>query len=208
MKEARFNANAVNCSPRKECPVGGDNKSEIATEGAQWRLHVLSANGPALAHSPDCCGPVHKRAPRNRLRPPARRRRTPPPKTPWRPPQRYSPISPDIYTFFNANFSYLDKPDAEWQSPSDAFKRVRIGDELFMVAFGGEERIRQMNEVNSRLSGKDNNYQLLRSRVYGDLWFEDKVRVYVEYYDAQSFSQDLPPARIDINKSDFLNAFI
>ncbi|HEY1858796.1 MAG TPA: alginate export family protein, partial [Gemmataceae bacterium] len=125
-----------------------------------------------------------------------------------RPPQPYSAVSPDIYPFFNANFFYLDKPDAEWQSPSDAFKRVRIGDELFMLSFGGEERIRQVNEVNSRLSGKDNNYQLLRSRVYGDLWFEDKVRVYVEYIDAQTFNQNLPPAPIDVNKSDLLNAFI
>jgi hypothetical protein len=125
-----------------------------------------------------------------------------------RPPQPYSAISPDIYPFFNANFSYLDNPDAELQSPFDALKRMRLGDELFMLSVGGEERIRQVNEVNSRLSGKDNNYQLLRSRVYADLWYEDKVRVYVEYIDAQSYNQNLKPLAIDVNKSDLLNAFI
>jgi hypothetical protein len=125
-----------------------------------------------------------------------------------RPPQPYSAISPDIYPFFNANFKYLDNPDAEWQSPSDALKRMLLGDDCLMVSFGGEERIRQMNEVNSRLTGKNNNYQLLRSRVYGDIWYQDKVRVYVEYIDAQSFNQDLPPAKIDVNKSDLLNAFM
>jgi hypothetical protein len=124
-----------------------------------------------------------------------------------RPPQPYSPISPDIYPFFNASFFYLDNPDAEWQSPSDALKRMRFGDDLFMLSVGGEERIRAVNEVNSRLSGKNNNYDLLRTRVYGDLWYEDKIRVYVEYIDAQSFNQNLPPAPIDVNKSDLLNAF-
>jgi hypothetical protein len=124
-----------------------------------------------------------------------------------RPPQPYSPISPDIYPFFNANFFYLDNPNAEWQSPSDALKRMRFGDDLFMLSVGGEERIRAVNEVNSRLSGKNNNYDLLRTRVYGDLWYEDKIRVYVEYIDAQSFNQNLPPLGIDVNKSDLLNAF-
>jgi hypothetical protein len=125
-----------------------------------------------------------------------------------RPPQPYSAVSPDIYTFFMANFKYLDKPDAEWQSPSDALKRMKIGDDLFMLSFGGEERIRQMNEVNGRLTGKDDNYQLLRSRVYADLWYQDKVRVYIEYLDAQIYNENLPPRPIDVNKSDLLNAFV
>jgi hypothetical protein len=124
-----------------------------------------------------------------------------------RPPQPYSAISPDIYPFFWANFNYLDNPDAEWQSPSDALKRVKFCDNLFMISVGGEERIRQMNEVNGRLTGKDDNYQLLRSRVYADLWYQDKVRLYVEYIDAQIYNNNLPPRPIDVNKSDLLNAF-
>ena len=119
-------------------------------------------------------------------------------------------ISPDIYPFFNANFSYLDKPDAEWQSPSDALKRVRLCDDLFMLSVGGEERIRQMNEVNGRLTGKNDNYQLLRSRVYADLWYEDKVRVYaVEYIRRADLQREhVPPRPIDVNRSDLLNAFV
>jgi hypothetical protein len=123
-----------------------------------------------------------------------------------RPPQPYSPISPDIYTFFMANFKYLDNPDAEPQSPFDCLKRMKY-DDCLMLSVGGEERIRQMNEVNGRLTGKNDNYQLLRSRVYADLWYEDKVRVYVEYIDAQIYNQNLPPRPIDVNKSDLLNAF-
>jgi hypothetical protein len=124
-----------------------------------------------------------------------------------RPPQPYSAVSPDIYTFFMADFKYLDKPDAEFQSPFDALKRMKY-DDLFMLSIGGEERIRQMNEVNGRLTGKDDNYQLLRSRVYADLWFQDRIRLYVEYIDAQIYNNNLPPRPIDVNKSDLLNAFI
>jgi hypothetical protein len=124
-----------------------------------------------------------------------------------RPPQPYSAISPDIYPFFVANFSYLDKPDAEWQSPSDALKRVKFCDDLFMLSIGGEERIRQMNEVNGRLNGRNDNYQLLRSRLYADLWYQDKVRVYVEYYDAEIYNENQAPRPIDVNRSDLLNAF-
>jgi hypothetical protein len=123
-----------------------------------------------------------------------------------RPPQPYSAISPDIYTFFMANFSYLDNPDAELLSPFDALKRMKCDDQ-FMLSVGGEERIRQMNEVNGRLTGKDDNYQLLRSRVYADLWYQDKVRLYVEYIDAQSYNNNISPRPIDVNKSDLLNAF-
>jgi hypothetical protein len=123
-----------------------------------------------------------------------------------RPPQPYSAISPDIYPFFWANFKYLDNPDAERQSPFDCLKRMKY-DDCFMLSVGGEERIRQMNEVNGRLTGRNDNYQLERSRVYADLWYQDKVRIYVEYYDAQISNNNLPPRPIDVNKSDLLNAF-
>src|SRR5205823_5967638 len=44
-------------------------------------------------------------------------------------------------------------------------------------------------------------------RVYSDLWYQDQFRVFVEYLDAQTISQDLPPALIDKDQSDILNAF-
>jgi hypothetical protein len=124
-----------------------------------------------------------------------------------RPPQPYSAISPDIYPFFMADFRYLDKPDAELQSPFDALKRMRIGDDCLMLSVGGEERIRQMNEVNGRLNGRDDNYQLFRSRVYADLWYQDKIRIYVEYYDAEIYNENQAPRPIDVNRSDFLDFF-
>jgi len=124
-----------------------------------------------------------------------------------RPPQPYGPASIMLFSLYDANFHYLDNPDADLLSPFDALKRMHLGDD-FLLSVGGEERLRSLNEVNSRLSGKDNNYQLMRSRVYGDLWYEDKVRVYVEFLQADSFNQNLAPGPYDRDHGDILNAFI
>ncbi len=108
--------------------------------------------------------------------------------------------------YFDANYRYLDKPDNDQTNWADCTKRIHLGDD-WMFSVGGEERIRYNNEVDSRLTGKDNVYESYRSRVYGDLWYKDVARVYVEYIDANVFNQDLPPTATDINKSDLLNFF-
>jgi hypothetical protein len=124
-----------------------------------------------------------------------------PPNFPW-PPQ-----SIDADTFFNNDFRYLDKPDNTQHDWLDPIKRIHLGDN-WLLSIGGEERVRYMSEVDSRLTGKNNTYELLRSRVYGDLWFRDVFRVYIEYLDAQSYNQDLTPLAIDVDKSDLLNLFV
>jgi hypothetical protein len=62
--------------------------------------------------------------------------------------------------------------------------------------------------VDSRLSGRDNNYQLTRERFYADLWYGDRFRLYAEFIQADSFNQDLTPLPIDRNYSDLLNLFV
>jgi hypothetical protein len=123
---------------------------------------------------------------------------------------------------FDNDFRYLDREGGQPVDCLDLLKRMHFGDggcpwdecgrpNGFMLSIGGEERIQFKNEIggaNGRLNGLDNNYQLLRSRVYADLWYSDLVRVYVEYLDAQSFNQDLPPLAIDQDHSDLLNAFV
>jgi hypothetical protein len=81
-------------------------------------------------------------------------------------------------------------------------------DDCWMFSVGGEERIRFNNEVDSRLSGKENEFESLRSRVYGDLWYRDLFRVYVEFIDARVYNESLPPSPSDINKADLLNLFV
>jgi hypothetical protein len=123
-----------------------------------------------------------------------------PPKYPW------PPFSIDPGSFFNNDFRYLDDPKNTQHDYLDPIKRIHFGDN-WLLSIGGEERVRAMNEVDSRLSGRDNNYQLLRTRVYTDLWYKDRFRVYAEFLDAQSYNQHLTPLVIDVDHSDMLNLF-
>jgi Alginate export len=123
-------------------------------------------------------------------------------------PSPYTPIF--CNTFWDADFRYLDKPDGQPVDFFDRLKRMHFGDD-WMLSIGGEFRDRYVNEIggaNGRLNGKDQRYDLMRNRVYGDLWYQDRFRVYVEFLDAQSFGQSLPPLAIDIDRSDLLNAFV
>ena len=124
-----------------------------------------------------------------------------------RPAQPYSAVSLMQGPFFDADFRYLDKPDNQQTHWTDPLKRVHLGDD-FLCTAGGEFRSRYMNEVNSRLSGRDNAYDLVRTRVFGDLWYRDAFRVYAEFQYADSLNHDLPPLGIDVNRGDVLNLFV
>jgi hypothetical protein len=119
----------------------------------------------------------------------------------------YSPISPMFNAMYDANFLYLDDPNNQQHDWADCFHRIHLGD-CWMFSTGGEERLRYMDEENSRLTGKDNHYLLERTRVYGDLWYGDQFRVYVEFIDARSTHQNLNPLLIDQNHGDLLDAFV
>lgn len=119
----------------------------------------------------------------------------------------WPPFSVNPGLLADNDFRYLDKPDNQETDFFDPIKRIHLGDD-FLFSFGGEERVRAMHEIDSRLGRKDNNYTLLRSRIYGDMWYQDKLRVYVEFIDARSYDQDLPPLGIDVNRTDLQNAFV
>jgi hypothetical protein len=121
----------------------------------------------------------------------------------------YGPLGVTPFSFFDADFRYLDDPKNTQHDWLDCTKRIHLGDS-WLLSVGGEERVRYMNEVDSRLNkaGVDNTYELVRSRVYADLWYCDVFRVYVEFLDAVTVNQDLTPAPIDKVKPTFLNLFI
>jgi hypothetical protein len=130
--------------------------------------------------------------------------------------QDKAPPYPYRGVFYDNDFRYLDKPDGKSVDFFDDLKRIHFSsffdpcNDDWMLSVGGEERLQFKQENggnNGRITGADNNYQLLRSRVYGDLWYKDQIRIYVEYIDAQSYNQNLPPLAIDVNHSDLLNAF-
>jgi hypothetical protein len=110
------------------------------------------------------------------------------------------------FSYFNANWRYLDDPENTDTDFFDFLKRRHIGDN-WLVTTGGGFRVRYNDERNSRLTGIDNNYYLTRTRVYGDLAFRDRFRIYGEFIGANSFDQNLPPLIIDRNFGDILNLF-
>ncbi len=110
-------------------------------------------------------------------------------------------------SFINADWRYLDNAEAVDRDYLDFLKRIRLGDD-FMFTTGGEFRYRYNNESDSRLSGKNNVYDLTRTRVYGDFWYRDIFRIYGELINAQSFNQDLPPLPVDQYNVNFLNLFV
>jgi hypothetical protein len=110
------------------------------------------------------------------------------------------------WPFYDADFRYLDDPKNTEHDFFDCLKRMKL-DDAVMFSTGGEFRYRYNNEVDSRLSGRDNTYDLTRVRLYGDLWLGDVFRVYAEYLDAQTLNQDLAPLPIDHDHGDLLNLF-
>lgn len=110
-------------------------------------------------------------------------------------------------SFFDLdNFSYLDDPKNTELDYTDCLHRIRHNDWLFVT--GGDIRGRYESHYNARLTQRDNDFGLGRIRTYGDLWYKDDFRLYVEFITAGTAWQNLAPLPIDQNKADFLNLFI
>jgi hypothetical protein len=124
-----------------------------------------------------------------------------PPKYPY-PPSALIP-----YSFFDADFRYLEDPKNTQHDLFDPLHRMHLGD-CWLLATGGQVWTRYMHEVNSRLTGRNNDYQLLRTRAYLDLCYTDSVRAYAEFLDGRIFDPELPPLAIDQNPTELLNCFV
>jgi hypothetical protein len=126
---------------------------------------------------------------------------------------------PPLYwnAFFDCDFRYLDAPNAQPVDCFDYLKRMHFlcsdgcDPSGWMLSVGGEFRYRYNNEIGGafgRLNGKDDRYDLFRTRLYTDLWYRDCFRIYVEYLDAHINGEDEKPLSTDVDKSDLLNAFV
>jgi hypothetical protein len=112
------------------------------------------------------------------------------------------------FAFFEADWRYLDDPNNEDHDYLDFLKRIHIGDN-WMFSTGGEFRFRYNNEHDARLTGRDQDYYQERTRVYGDLWYQDRFRVFIEGLDARSQGLQLVPLAIDVDHfPELLNAFV
>jgi hypothetical protein len=119
----------------------------------------------------------------------------------------HPPVASIAWPAFEYDYRFLDKPDSPGYGFSDCLHRIRLGDN-WLFNTGGQVTTRYVHESNSRLTGRSNDFQLLRTRVYGDLWYQDTFRTYVEFLDLHSFHPDLPPGPSDINRHDVLDAFV
>lgn len=109
--------------------------------------------------------------------------------------------------FYDVDWKYLegDVPEIE-RDLWDRFKRIHPTDD-WAISFGGEFRIRGDNIVSQFFREFDENYWINRERLYGDFWYRDAIRAYVEFISAEKHGQNDPTIFTDINKADLLNAF-
>ena len=109
--------------------------------------------------------------------------------------------------FFDVDFRYLegDVPEME-RDWLDRFKRIHPTDD-WAISFGGEFRIRGDNIVSQFFRNFDESYWINRERFYGDFWYRDALRAYVEFISAEKHGNNDPTVFTDINKADLLNAF-
>src|SRR5262249_16509399 len=119
----------------------------------------------------------------------------------------YPPTSIIPFSYFDVDYRYLDDPNNEQHDWLDFTKRIHLGDHL-MASFGGEFRFRFMDELDSRLTGVNNNYFLLRYRAYSDIWYNDRFRVFTEFLSADAYHESLPPLPIDRNLDEIQNLFV
>lgn len=141
-------------------------------------------------------------------------------KRPKPPASAYPPFGFMQPSFFDADFRYLENPANDQHDLFDPLKRMHVGDE-WLWSLGGEFRYRYEYGRNNRLAltadgpagprlrnATRNDYDLTRVRMYSDLWYQDKFRVFVEYLDAASVGEELTPLPIEENRSELLNAFV
>ena len=129
----------------------------------------------------------------------------------WLKPPRlpYPPTASDPIAFYDADYGFLNDPRyRELFDPFYRLKGLHPGED-WMFSFGGEERVRYMDENGgyARFTGQANAYELIRTRLYGDLWFLDRFRLYAEMQDSRIANNDLPPLGNDVDHADFLNLF-
>lgn len=128
--------------------------------------------------------------------------RSEPPKVP------YPSTSSNPYPFFEADYRYLDALPMSDRDLLDRLKRFHPNED-WMLSLGGEERLRFMNALDdARLTGVQSSFLLDRTRLYGDLWYRDLFRIYMEGIDAHTTPQGQAPLAIDVDTMDIWNLFV
>ena len=119
----------------------------------------------------------------------------------------YAPFAINAWSFYDADWRYVDTLPWNEQTCVERLKRIPLNDCL-LFSTGGEYWTRYHHEHNSRLTQTTNTFHLQKFRAYGDLSYSDWLRVYGEYVWADSFGEDLSPVPPDVDRGDLHNLFI
>src|ERR1700677_4564737 len=118
------------------------------------------------------------------------------------------PFALNVYSMFELDYRYLDDPNYVSNDFFDRFHNIHAGNN-WLLNMGGQFDWRYMGEINSRLSGKTDDFNVYRERVYFDAWYQDTFRFFAELISASNVGQNnLPPQPTDQDAIDFLNLFV
>ncbi|MEZ6069620.1 MAG: alginate export family protein [Pirellulales bacterium] len=119
----------------------------------------------------------------------------------------YAPFAINAWPYFDSDWRYVESIPPDDRTLVESLKRIHLGD-CFLFSTGGAYWTRYSHEHNSRLTQVENDYNLQRVRLYGDLWYSDFLRVYGEYVWADSLGAELPPPPPDVDLGDIQDLFI
>lgn len=116
--------------------------------------------------------------------------------------------------FYANDFSYLGNPDYTGQCFGDSFKQLSVGRQG-KLDIGGQLRYRYHSEFGmgrqagfSGFQGTQNDFGLVRARLYANYKMNDRIRLFAEGIYADIASNDEYLFRpIDVNRGDILNLF-
>jgi hypothetical protein len=117
---------------------------------------------------------------------------------------------------FDEDWSALGEPGATTDHWMPGLKHIALdGDDGqpadWTASFGGQVRLQAKSEDNRNLLGTvpgNNDFNLLRLRMHGDLRYRDDVRVFIEMIAAGIHGNDAAPLPIDEQDFDLLNGFL
>jgi hypothetical protein len=114
---------------------------------------------------------------------------------------------------FQENWTALADQEMQTDHWYPGLKYVELGEQGdWSASFGGQARWQTKWDENRLGPGGSatgsNDYNLLRLRLHGDLRLRDDFRAYVELIHATTHGNEVPPAPIDRNSLDVLNAFV
>ncbi len=119
----------------------------------------------------------------------------------------YAPFAINAWPYFDADWRFVESLPCEDRNFVERMKRIHLND-CWLLSTGGQTWLKYHHEQNSRLTEAVNDYTQLNFRVYTDLWYSDKLRVYGEYNWADIAGEELLPTPPDVDRGDIQNLFV